>query len=126
MCKVGVFECVLPLGEGEVGRGVFHCGLPLEVFMKFRIFAIFDAKAKAYLPPFTLPEVGQAVRTFVNCVNSPDHAFGRNPEDYTLFELGSFDVASGKLVQEEIELIASGLQVREEKLRGGTKLGVVA
>ena len=32
-----------------------------------------------------------AVRTFVECANSPDHQFGRYPADYTLFEVGEFD-----------------------------------
>ncbi len=59
--------------------------------MKHRMFSFFDVKAQAYLPPFCLPETAMAVRVFGDCVNSSDHAFGRHPGDYTLFELGSFD-----------------------------------
>lgn len=61
------------------------------------IYSIYDEKAKAYIPPFFLPHDGMAVRTFKNCVNDPDHQFGRNPHDYTLFGLGSFDDGTGKL-----------------------------
>ncbi len=59
--------------------------------MKHKMFSIFDVKAQAYLPPFCLHETAMAVRSFSDCVNSGDHAFGRHPGDYTLFELGSFD-----------------------------------
>ena len=62
--------------------------------MVHRIFCIFDEKAKAYLPPFILPEVGMALRTFGDCVNSDDHQFGRHPSDYTMFTLGSYDDAT--------------------------------
>lgn len=56
-----------------------------------KIFSIFDAKAEAYISPFYMTHTGQAIRTFTDCVNSPDHQFGAHPEDYTIFELGEFD-----------------------------------
>ena len=59
--------------------------------MEHLLFSIYDEKAHAYLPPFTLPTAGMAIRTFTDCANAPDHAFSRNPGDYTLFELGVFD-----------------------------------
>ena len=55
------------------------------------VFSIYDTKAKAYLPPFILPRKEMAQRTFADCVNAPDHQFHLHPEDYTLFDLGSFD-----------------------------------
>lgn len=59
--------------------------------MIHHIFTIYDQKAKAYLPPFYLPERGMAERTFSDCVNSNDHQFGAHPQDYTLFTIGLFD-----------------------------------
>lgn len=59
--------------------------------MKLQIFAVYDSKAKAYLPPFFLPEIGQATRVFQNASDDPNHAFGANPADYCLFHIGSFD-----------------------------------
>ncbi len=67
--------------------------------MNHRIFVVFDSKARAYLPPFFMPEAGQAIRAFGDMVNSKDHAFGQHPEDYTLFEIGTFDDREGKLLQ---------------------------
>ncbi len=63
--------------------------------MKFRLFTIFDTKAKAYLPPFCLGEVGQAIRHFGDSVNNKESAFNKHPEDYTLFEIGVFDDNKG-------------------------------
>lgn len=63
--------------------------------MKFLMFSVFDQCASAFLPPFVLPEVRIAERTFGDCVTSRDHAFGKHPADYTLFELGSFESDDG-------------------------------
>lgn len=55
------------------------------------VFAVYDSKASAYLTPFFLPTTPMAVRVFSECANSTDHQFGRHPEDYTLWHLGTFD-----------------------------------
>lgn len=79
--------------------------------MRLKAFAIFDDKAKAFLPPFFLPERAIAVRTFADCVNNKEHAFGRHPADYSLFQVGDFDTDSGLIspVERGIELIHNGL-----------------
>lgn len=59
-------------------------------------FAVYDSKAGAFLPPFILPRVEMAQRVFSDCVNSDQHQFAAHPDDYTLFQLGSFDDESGK------------------------------
>lgn len=76
------------------------------------IFTIQDAKAKAFLPPFTLPELGMAVRTFTDCVNNPEHAFGAHPQDYTLFTLGKFDDSTAQYKLEQSPLVVhNGLEL---------------
>lgn len=79
--------------------------------MKLLCFAIWDEKAKAYLPPFFLPAVGVAVRAFSDCVNDPGHAFGRNPHDYTLFQLSAWDDQSGCFGDTNVESICNGPSV---------------
>lgn len=59
--------------------------------METKIFAIYDTKAKAYLPPWYMPEIGQALRVFSDAINDKTTEFNKHPEDYTLFHLGSFD-----------------------------------
>ena len=41
---------------------------------------------------------GAAQRMIGDMVSSEGHAFNRHPEDYTLFEVGTFDDVSGELV----------------------------
>lgn len=59
--------------------------------MQHHLFTVYDDKSEAYLQPFFLQTIGQAIRAFTDCANDPNHQFGRHPADYTLFELGSFD-----------------------------------
>lgn len=82
--------------------------------MKQKVFCIYDDKAKAYLAPFFLPEMGMAIRAFGDCVNDPKHAFGMHPEDYTLFCAGTFDQASGLFELEgTLLVVAHGVEMRK-------------
>jgi hypothetical protein len=63
--------------------------------MKKKIFTVYDDKSEAYLQPFFLDTKGQAVRAISDCVADSNHQFCRHAEDYTLFELGEYDDASG-------------------------------
>ena len=65
--------------------------------MIHKIFSIHDNAAKAYLLPFFLPTLGLATRTFSDCINDDTHAFGRNPKDYTLFEIGTWNDATAEV-----------------------------
>ncbi len=62
--------------------------------MIHRIFSVYDSAAEAYLLPFTLPTKGLAIRGFGEAVNNPKHDFSKYAEQYTLFELGTFDDAT--------------------------------
>lgn len=66
--------------------------------MKLEVFSVYDSKAQAYLPPFFLPKPAMAIRIFTECVNSPEHQFGKHPADYTLFHVGSFDDTDGDII----------------------------
>jgi len=59
--------------------------------MIVKMFTVYDSKAELYLPPFYNQTTGQAVRAFGDTCNQKDHPFNKHPEDYTLFELGTFD-----------------------------------
>lgn len=63
--------------------------------MNYKVFSVYDSKAEAFLPPWILPKRAQAIRIFSDCINSADHQFGQNPEDYTLFVLAEWDDGSG-------------------------------
>jgi len=43
------------------------------------------------MPPFYFKTAGQATRAFEESCNDPQHQFNKHPEDFTLFELGTYD-----------------------------------
>ncbi len=95
--------------------------------MRHRAFSIFDQKAKAYMTPFFMGEVGMATRTFTDMVNSPDHMIAKHPEDYVLFEVGQFDDTTGLLsAYDGPELVVTALQVCNVSALGGAKLEEVS
>lgn len=59
-----------------------------------QIFTVYDEKAEAFLPPFMLPKIQMAIRTFTDTVNNPETQIFLHPEDYQLFHLGEFDNTS--------------------------------
>lgn len=62
--------------------------------MQHKIYTVYDSKSEAYLQPFFLQTNGQAIRSFSDCANDPNHQFGRHPGDYTLFYLGMYEDGS--------------------------------
>lgn len=81
--------------------------------MIYDVFAIHDEKAEAFLPPFILPNQNMAKRVFADCVNSDDHQFGKNPEDYTLFRLGQFDDHAGQFLLDRTKhSLGNGVEFR--------------
>lgn len=76
--------------------------------MQLEIYSIFDMKAKAYLQPFFMHNGEMAQREFTNVINDPSTRFGRNPEDYQLFHLGSFFDDQGEITPVSPMIICSG------------------
>lgn len=62
--------------------------------MILQIYSIYDVKAETYNTPFFMPNEAMALRAFKDAIQDKNHEFSRNPEDYSLFHLGSFDTVS--------------------------------
>jgi hypothetical protein len=77
--------------------------------MIHQVLSVYDEKAEAYLPPFVLPTINMAIRTFMDCVSDSNHAFGKHPSDYTLYVLGDFDDKEGEYVNNKHPII-TGLE----------------
>lgn len=77
-----------------------------------KMFTIHDTKAKAYLPPFFLPEEGMAIRTFSQCINSKEHQFGRSPADYNLFLIGTFDDTTATVSLANVQSLGNGVEFK--------------
>lgn len=64
-----------------------------------KIFSIYDSKANAFLTPFFMASAGLAIRAITDLVEDPNHQFNKHSADYTLFQLGEFDLTDGLLSQ---------------------------
>lgn len=62
-----------------------------------RVVAVYDFAVEAYGRPVFVNALGEATRSFLDEVNSPDSAMSRHPADYSLFHIGEFDSSSGVL-----------------------------
>lgn len=63
-----------------------------------KVYSVYDSKVGAYMNPIYLRSKGEAVRVFTETVNSPDHQFAKNPEDFTLFELGDWNEENANFI----------------------------
>ena len=88
--------------------------------MKLQIFSVHDAKVSAFLPVFQARTPAEAQRSFADAVNSPDHQFGKYPEDYTLFRLASFNDESG-MIEPDKSSICNGLEVKQHGTHEGKR-----
>lgn len=86
--------------------------------MIHKVFTIYDSKAECYMTPFFLPQTAMAVRTFGECVNSPDHQFGKHSQDYTLFEIGLYtDTDASILPHDPRKSLGNGLEFKKSELQ---------
>ena len=62
---------------------------------KHIIVAVRDRQLNAYMRPFTAQTRGQAIRSFRDEVNRQGSELNTHPEDYELYQLGTFDEETG-------------------------------
>lgn len=76
--------------------------------MKLVIVAVKDRATDSFNRPFFVPSIGAAMRSFQDEVNrvAPDNIMNQHPDDFDLYEFGTFDDSSG-----EFDLIHAPLQV---------------
>lgn len=79
-----------------------------------KIFSVLDTKADAYMMPICCATAGVALRSFEDSVNDGSSPFYKHPEDYILFEVGSFDEATGILTPSMSEPVARGVDLVKE------------
>lgn len=64
--------------------------------MKLKVFSILDTKADIFHAPFFFSAVGLAVRAFKDLANDKHSSVSRHPDDFRLFEIGTFDDTTGR------------------------------
>lgn len=66
-----------------------------------KVFSVFDAKSAAFGVPFTDQSEASATRNFGDAVkdgSNPNNMWHKHPEDFSLFQVGEFDMSSGELL----------------------------
>lgn len=63
-----------------------------------KMFTVYDSKADLYLSPFSFKTPAEALRGFTETANDPASSIGKHPEDYILFEIGTYDDQTGQYV----------------------------
>lgn len=82
---------------------------------KLRAYSVYDSKAEAYLRPFFAPSRGLAIRSFADVVNDKTHEVNKHAADYTLFEIGDFDEATGLFISKTPETLGNALTFKHEE-----------
>lgn len=62
-----------------------------------RFFAIYDVKSENYRFPFFQQTTGLAMRTFSEGVNDPRSELHKYPDDFKLYQLGTWDETTGEM-----------------------------
>lgn len=66
--------------------------------MELKIFAVKDIKAETFNTPMFLRSKGEAIRGFSDQVtNVKDSTISKYPEDFYLYELGTYNSDTGKM-----------------------------
>lgn len=81
------------------------------------ICAVRDRAADAFMRPFAIPSAAMAVRTFRDEVNRADQSneMYRHPEDYDLYEIGSFDDSSGVITSVPARVLVRAQDIAEKR-----------
>lgn len=61
------------------------------------LYGIVDDVAGTFFPPFTSQNSGTAIRSFGQMLTDERNGLSKNPQDYRLFLLGSFDPDDGQI-----------------------------
>lgn len=82
-----------------------------------KLFAVYDAKAQAFLPPVCIPSVGEAVRWFGDQCSGGIAAWSNHPGDYQFFLIGDYDTTAGSVAnQVPPQLLSSGLDWKKPEV----------
>lgn len=65
--------------------------------MKIRIYSFFDQVAENFTLPFYMQNDNLAIRAFRNMLTDPEHAWSKNPDDYSLHIMAEFDDTTGEI-----------------------------
>lgn len=65
--------------------------------MKLVVVAVRDSAVDAFMRPFFVPSTAFAVRSLREEMKNAESPLAKTPQDFALFELGTFDEESGRM-----------------------------
>lgn len=80
-----------------------------------KMVSVRDIAMNAFMNPWFTPTTATAVRAFQNETQNPESPMAKNPEDYELWELGSFDETTGLVSDNSPKRIARAIDFKEQK-----------
>lgn len=83
--------------------------------MEYALVSVLDSKVGAFEPAICVPAAGAAVRWFGDQVLNKESPYGKHPEDYSLWKVGTFRVADG---------LVAGVFPPEKLIDAGTVVSV--
>ena len=61
------------------------------------MLAVYDKKTGLYDNPFIVRHNGEAIRGFDHLRKDVNTKFGKNPEDFDLYQIGTYDAQTGNV-----------------------------
>lgn len=79
--------------------------------MIYSMFSVQDSKAGRFFPPYPAPNAGVGLRDFQDALRNSNSPMAKHPEDYALFEVGTWDDQLGKSTNLEVpKMLGTGNQ----------------
>lgn len=82
--------------------------------MLMKMFCIYDRKSEAYHPPGCAHSAGHALRNYSDVFRNPATVFCTHPDDFQIYEIGTFDDATGVTTCIKPHLICTGTELKAE------------
>jgi len=78
--------------------------------MKYAVCSVKDRALDAFNRPIYVPTIGVAIRSFNDEVERKDSEMANHPEDYDLYELGSWDDQTAQYTPLEVPRVITRAQ----------------
>lgn len=75
-----------------------------------KCFTIYDIKSQTNTNPVLYPNIAAAIRAFGDLCGNKDTVYNTHPEDFVLYDIGSFDVVDGVMMPEERRPISHAIE----------------
>jgi len=79
------------------------------------LVALYDRATEAHAPVMTVNTRNEAIRSFREAVNDPNTPIYKNPTDFELYQIGTYNDQLGEIVATERELIARAEDYTDRK-----------